>query len=661
MSSLRYSSQLGMGRTTAYSYDQRISDQGDKYIIQLKTDDYQENEFSIAPRYYMNQLIIDAKHSEEDNNGGYLRPNGEKISPTIHNQLDHHHNVTTTNTNNKSEYGTGINNSSTITHNTLAMGPINESSIESTKPFDYDLFHRSIFCPQIIQTTSNEKNIHEKKLLMSLDLSDYQPEDIKVSVQEQELIVKAERKIETNTRKSRTSFFQSTSLPPQTDIEHLKSNYIDGKLIIEAPYLEQRIKTIQNQEKNGQKKYESQQISIHEDPFQQRTETIKEFVRLRTPPTQFAVGPPSSSPRASLQSNNSASPNSDRNMSSQTRGRRPSMFDPIDPKELQQALYASAAAKANLPTNPSNEDELTRPVSRITISYDRDIERVFIDTLSFENLQLLDSYVNNNNTSDFISFYCRFRLLPEKRTLFQTKIVRLTRLQSSYLFDKKQLNEFELSYDQLNNRSIEIFLYKISTIKPLYKDIRIATVKYDLNELSEVDQSRMKKPLEECDASSIIQDPDLGELLVSLSYLQSAAKLSVVIIEAKNLRPLSIETKPFPDACVKVTLYDRNGKKMKRKKTSVQRTSDCPTFNEELVFELRRDFASEVTIELRLVHESLSCKEQLGSVIFGPIINHTMKGPLCPENVYWSTVLSGQSLNAQWQILKPSIKTEESK
>jgi hypothetical protein len=31
-------------------------------------------------------------------------------------------------------------------------------------------------------------------------------------------------------------------------------------------------------------------------------------------------------------------------MSLQTRGRRPSMLDPIDPKELQQALYASAAA-----------------------------------------------------------------------------------------------------------------------------------------------------------------------------------------------------------------------------------------------------------------------------------------------------------------------------
>ena len=137
--------------------------------------------------------------------------------------------------------------------------------------------------------------------------------------------------------------------------------------------------------------------------------------------------------------------------------------------------------------------------------------------------------------------------------------------------------------------------------------------------------------------------------------------MSVVIIEAKNLRPLSIETKAYPDACVKVTLYDRNGKKIKRKKTSVQRTSDCPTFNEELVFELRRDVASEAIIEVRLVHDSLSYKEQLGSVVFGPIVNSTSKVAICAENVYWSTILSGESLNAQWQTLKPSIRIEESK
>ncbi|UJR20775.1 hypothetical protein I4U23_023889 [Adineta vaga] len=379
-----------------------------------------------------------------------------------------------------------------------------------------------------------------------------------------------------------------------------------------------------------------------------------------TPPSQFAVGPSSTSPRVSIPSNNSTSPNTDRRMSLQMRGRRPSMFDPIDPKELQQALYASAATKGSFSSNTNPEDDLTRPISRLTMTYDRDSDHVFIDTLSLENLHLSDAYMNNNN-GEFISIYCRFRLLPEKRNLFQTKIVRLTRLQTSYFFDKKQLNEFELSYEQLNYHAIEILLYKISTTKPLYKDIRLATIKYDLNELSQSDQSRMKKSFDECDSNSILNDPDLGELLISLSYLQSAAKLSVVIIEAKNLRPLSIETKSYPDACVKVTLYDRNGKKIKRKKTSVQRTSDCPTFNEELVFELRRDIASDVIVEVRLVHESLSYKEQLGSVIFGPSVNGTSKGSICPENVYWSTVLSGESLNAQWQMLKPSIKIEESK
>lgn len=124
---------------------------------------------------------------------------------------------------------------------------------------------------------------------------------------------------------------------------------------------------------------------------------------------------------------------------------------------------------------------------------------------------------------------------------------------------------------------------------------------------------------------------------------------------------MTTETKSLPDVCGKVTLYDRHGKRIKRKKTSVQRTSDCPIFNEELVFELRREIASEITIEIRLVHESLSYKEQLGSVIFGPILHPAPRGSICPENVYWSTILSGESLNSQWHLLKPTNKCDESK
>ncbi|CAF1662817.1 unnamed protein product, partial [Adineta ricciae] len=365
-----------------------------------------------------------------------------------------------------------------------------------------------------------------------------------------------------------------------------------------------------------------------------------------------------------------------RKMSLPARGRRPSMFDPIDPKELQQALYASAAANASVPSISDEEIHPNRAISHIKLIYDRDGEHIFIDSLSFENMQLLDSFMSsttninsstvvssntNGNNNDFIFFYCRFRLCPERRSLFQTDIIRHPRSQSFHIFDLKELHDMNLSPDQLSNHSIEMILYKVGTTKPAYKDVRIASVKYDLEGLVESDEISMRKPLEECDPAMMIQDPDLGNLLVSLSYLQSAAKLAVVVLEARSLRPLSIESKPFPEACVKVTLYDRNGKKLKRKKTSAQKASDCPTFNEELVFELRRDIAQEVMIELRVVHESLSCKEQLGSVTFGPAIVNMTKGYMTQENAYWSMILSGESLNAQWQILKMPVRIEESK
>ena len=140
----------------------------------------------------------------------------------------------------------------------------------------------------------------------------------------------------------------------------------------------------------------------------------------------------------------------------------------------------------------------------MTISYDRDSEHLFLDLLSFENLQSLEGYANDNH-GEFISFYCRFRLHPDKRSLFQTKILRLTRAQSSYVFDRKQLNDFPLPYEQLNTRSIEILFYKISTSKPFYKDIRLGTVKFPLNELLQTDQSRLNKTFEAVDPSSLIQ------------------------------------------------------------------------------------------------------------------------------------------------------------
>ena len=293
MSSLRYSSNIiGTDLILSYPYDQCITDQGNKYIIQLKTDEYQENEFVITPYSSFNQLIVDAKHREEDSNGGYIHRELHKIfvipkyidlnqysysynkhkqeltieMPYLKMNNDNRNdstliydktklfNYSNRNINqvrrdnvvpmclnsyndsyNTNDIGTTANESNS---STIIPLPTYESSIESRKPF---VFCQSAFQSPIVQMKSNNDcDDNGKKLSMSLDLSNYQAEDIKISIKDHELIVKAEKQIETDTHKSRTSFFQSTNLPLKTDIENLQSNYIDGKLIIEIPYDDQK-------------------------------------------------------------------------------------------------------------------------------------------------------------------------------------------------------------------------------------------------------------------------------------------------------------------------------------------------------------------------------------------------------------------------------------
>lgn len=168
------------------------------------------------------------------------------------------------------------------------------------------------------------------------------------------------------------------------------------------------------------------------------------------------------------------------------------------------------------------ENDPNRTTARIKLCYDRENEQVFIDCLSFENIQILDnsatnmmnnqmmcSSTNNSTNSssqtDIFPFYCRFRLLPEKRSLFQTKIIRHPRSQSFFLFDVQQLNEFELTYEQLLNHQLEILIYRVGTTKPIYKDLRIASVKFDLEGLNEAEKVSVKKSLEECDPAASSQ------------------------------------------------------------------------------------------------------------------------------------------------------------
>jgi len=118
--------------------------------------------------------------------------------------------------------------------------------------FDYTGFLvGSDFQPRIV-----DKGNNQKQLEMTVGMKNYQPEEIKVSVKNNELIVQGEHKHKDANRSERSFFFKSATLPPGTQVDQLQSHLTDdGQLKIEAPYIEQ--KSVENQ-KNGQHSIEEQ-------------------------------------------------------------------------------------------------------------------------------------------------------------------------------------------------------------------------------------------------------------------------------------------------------------------------------------------------------------------------------------------------------------------
>lgn len=96
---------------------------------------------------------------------------------------------------------------------------------------------------------------------------------------------------------------------------------------------------------------------------------------------------------------------------------------------------------------------------------------------------------------------------------------------------------------------------------------------------------------------------DLGDLMVSLSFLPSAERLTVVLIKARNLRVVD-DTRNASDPYVKVSLI-HGGKKIKKRKTGVYRNTVCPTFNEALTFDISKDILKNCIIEFIVCHDSL--------------------------------------------------------
>lgn len=89
-----------------------------------------------------------------------------------------------------------------------------------------------------LQIRTFDKGNNQKQLEVDVDVKKYQPQDLKVSVKNNELIVQGEYQHKEANRSERSTFFKSSSLPRGTQIQQLQA-YLDngGQLKIEGPVL----------------------------------------------------------------------------------------------------------------------------------------------------------------------------------------------------------------------------------------------------------------------------------------------------------------------------------------------------------------------------------------------------------------------------------------
>ncbi|KPI91156.1 Synaptotagmin-1 [Papilio xuthus] len=183
--------------------------------------------------------------------------------------------------------------------------------------------------------------------------------------------------------------------------------------------------------------------------------------------------------------------------------------------------------------------------------------------------------------------YVRVSLLPEVDTRVRQTPVH--RNEANPFFD--QHFKFPVSHDELGDKTLllQVFDYDRFSRNEVMGSAKVPLCRVEVAGGAEVwaELSRERRPPEE-----------LQELLLSLSYLPSAERLTVVVLKARNLLPPQ-EGKDALDVYVKVYLLV-NGKRVKKKKTNRKEINN-PVWNEALSFSLPSANLQEASIEVCVV------------------------------------------------------------
>ncbi|CAL8078707.1 unnamed protein product [Orchesella dallaii] len=259
------------------------------------------------------------------------------------------------------------------------------------------------------------------------------------------------------------------------------------------------------------------------------------------------------------------------------------------------------------------------------LEYDFNANNLQVTVIQAEDLPALDM----GGTSDP---YVKVYLLPDKKKKFETKVHRKT---LNPIFN--ETFNFKLPYSDLMAKTLVFAIFDFDRFS---KHDQIGEVKIPLCQLDLAQTIEDWKELQSVEG----EGGQLGDICFSLRYVPTAGKLTVVILEAKNLKKMDVGG--LSDPYVKIALM-QNGKRLKKKKTSIKKCTLNPYYNESFTFEVPFEQIQKVNLVITVVdYDRIGTSEPIGKVVLGCNATGT-------ELRHWSDMLaSPRRPIAQWHTLK---------
>ncbi|KAJ6647739.1 Synaptotagmin 1 [Pseudolycoriella hygida] len=281
-----------------------------------------------------------------------------------------------------------------------------------------------------------------------------------------------------------------------------------------------------------------------------------------------------------------------------------------------------------------DEEESKQSVQKLgklqyKLEYDFNSNSLAVTVHQAEDLPALDM----GGTSDP---YVKVYLLPDKKKKFETKVHRKT---LSPVFNETFVFK-SLPYADAMNKTLVFAIFDFDRFS---KHDQIGEVKVPLCQVDLAQTIEEWRELQSVEGEGG-QDNKLGDICFSLRYVPTAGKLTVVILEAKNLKKMDVGG--LSDPYVKIALM-QNGKRLKKKKTSIKKCTLNPYYNESFSFEVPFEQIQKVQLVVTVVdYDRIGTSEPIGKVVLGYQASGT-------ELRHWSDMLaSPRRPIAQWHTLK---------